>query len=272
MDLQIYDNAASLLRAFFRAKNYIEVNVQYKLSILAACEDPETISIFNFDGLAWPLVQTGQMHLENILLTNPDIEGVYCFTTSHRNERNPIPERHDLIFPMFEFEGRGKQGKLNYMLEDLVAFLNIDRHVYKTTYEHSCKDQGVSFIGDAEEKKLCTLFDMDGMGVTMLFDFPERSHPFWNMKKLENNLYQKIDVIFGGIETIGSAVREEDVDSMRERFFSISDGNYSGLLFKHFTEKRVMKELNEYLALPMTERFGGGIGMTRLVRYLEKLK
>jgi len=42
-------------------------------------------------------------------------------------------------------------------------------------------------------------------------------------------------------------------------------------LFNHFGRKRVEDELEEYLELDMFERFGGGIGVTRMVRaILEK--
>ena len=55
---------------------------------------------------------------------------------------------------------------------------------------------------------------------------------------------------------------------MRKRFNEISDGEYANLLFNHFGQKRVEDELEEYLKLDMFERFGGGIGVTRMVRAL----
>ena len=56
---------------------------------------------------------------------------------------------------------------------------------------------------------------------------------------------------------------------MRDRFHTISDGMYSELLFAHFGKDRVLAELDAFLALPMVERFGGGIGITRLIRGLK---
>ena len=56
---------------------------------------------------------------------------------------------------------------------------------------------------------------------------------------------------------------------MRERFFTIEQGEYANLLFTKFGKERVMAELDAYLALPMIPRFGGGIGLTRLARALE---
>ena len=52
---------------------------------------------------------------------------------------------------------------------------------------------------------------------------------------------------------------------MREQFHNISDGEYANLLFNHFGQKGVEDELDEYLSLDMFERFGGGIGVTRMV-------
>ena len=72
-----------------------------------------------------------------------------------------------------------------------------------------------------------------------------------------------------GMETIGSAERSCNVDEMREQFHTISDGEYSNLLFNHFGRKRVEDELEEYLKYDMFERFGGGIGVTRMVRAMQ---
>lgn len=50
----------------------------------AACEDPTTISSFDYGTNTWPLPQTGQMWLEYDLLTNPEEKGFFCVTTSYR--------------------------------------------------------------------------------------------------------------------------------------------------------------------------------------------
>ena len=38
------------LREFFEGRGFIEVHTQSRLSILAACEDPTTISTYNYGG------------------------------------------------------------------------------------------------------------------------------------------------------------------------------------------------------------------------------
>ena len=90
------------------------------------------------------------------------------------------------------------------------------------------------------------------------------------MKK-NGNYANKIDVIISGRETIGSAERSTDKDEMRELFHTISDGKYAELLYSLFGQERVEKELNEFLSLDFFPRFGGGIGMSRLMSAVSEL-
>ena len=46
-----YNQAVNRMRKFFLEKEYIEIAGQDHLSILAACEDPKTVSQFIFDGI-----------------------------------------------------------------------------------------------------------------------------------------------------------------------------------------------------------------------------
>ena len=110
--------------------------------------------------------------------------------------------------------------------------------------------------------------DSHPTGVGFITRFPYSTSPFWNMKK-EGNVANKCDVIIGGMETIGSAERSADVEEMRELFYTISDGGYAKLLFKLFGEERVEKELEEFLSYKFFPRYGGGIGLTRLISALK---
>ena len=56
---------------------------------------------------------------------------------------------------------------------------------------------------------------------------------------------------------------------IRDRFHTISDGEYASLLYELFGEKRVEKELEEFLSYDFFPRYGGGIGMTRLISALK---
>lgn len=253
------------LRQFFQEKKgYIEVPTQSRLSILAACEQPETISQFSLNNVLYPLPQTGQMWLEYELLNNPSWPGAYCITTSYRDEPNPIEGRHLRIFPMFEFEGHGGFASLKQLEEELLEFLGFE-HPIPVAYEDICQRYETQTIEAHHE----TVLAQEMGNVISLEKFPARTQPFWNMKYEGNGLYKKIDVLLHGMETIGSAERESDKQKMREEFFTISGGRYSKLLFDKFGKERVIKELDEYLAHDMFERFGGGIGLTRLARAME---
>ena len=105
---QDFTNTTNKLRTFFNELGFLEVHTQNRLSILAACEDPTTVATYNYSGEVWPLPQTGQMWLEYELLKDPTLPGVYCVSTSYRQEDNPVKGRHELIFPMFEFEAPGQ--------------------------------------------------------------------------------------------------------------------------------------------------------------------
>ena len=66
---QDFTNATNQLRTFFNDLGFLEVHTQNRLSILAACEDPTTVSTYDYAGQIWPLPQTGQMWLEYELST-----------------------------------------------------------------------------------------------------------------------------------------------------------------------------------------------------------
>ena len=110
-------------------------------------------------------------------------------------------------------------------------------------------------------------YDHEGQmtGPSMIKNFPNHTSPFWNMKQNGNGTAAKIDVILGGMETIGSAERSSDPKEMREMFHTISDGMYANLLYGQFGKVRVEKELENFLSLDFIPRVGGGIGLTRLI-------
>ncbi len=266
-DTQRYDATVRKLRAFFEGKGFLEVHTQSRLSILAACEDPSTIATFKYAGQVWPLPQTGQMWLEYELLTRPDVPGVYCVSTSFRNEPNPIPGRHNIIFPMFEFEARGDINDLRALEKELCTYLGFsDKQVHKK-YDDYARHYGIAELTSDHEASMTKDFS----SVSFIEYFPQKTSPFWNMKK-NGNYANKIDVILYGMETIGSAERSSNVKEMREQFHTISEGQYAQTLFNLFGRERVEKELEDFLSLPFVPRFGGGMGMTRMMRALELAK
>ena len=267
------------MRSFFDERGFLEVHTQNRLSILAACEDPTTVTTYEYTGNKWPLPQTGQMWLEYELLNNPDVPGFYCLSTSYRQEQNPVEGRHEMIFPMFEFEMPGTFDDLLQMENDLCKHLG-----FKTEHGRAPLDN-IDFPGGnylsmcgkytASDNILTdyheSLMYKEYGDVFFLTHFPYTTSPFWNMKKSPIPLSTggeaalKCDVIMGGMETLGSAERASDVDEMREQFHTISNGEYAQLLYNLFGKERVLKELDEFLQFDFIPRFGGGIGVTRMI-------
>jgi len=271
------------LRSFFINKGFQEVHTQNRLSILAACEDPTTVATYNYSDQIWPLPQTGQMWLEYELLTRPDLEGCFCVSTSYRQEQNPTEGRHELIFPMFEFEAPGNFEDLLQMENDLCKYLGFSCDHGRAPYNDLDFPGGMYdgvrakyCVDELEAKQEEELYQEYG-DVFFLTRFPESTSPFWNMKidgksASGENLANKCDVIMGGMETIGSAERATDVDEMRNQFYTISEGGYADLLFNLFGKERVEAELDEFLAHDFVPRYGGGIGVTRMISAMQRAK
>jgi aspartyl/asparaginyl-tRNA synthetase len=267
-DTTAFSEVANKLRSFCLEKGFVEVSTQDRLSILAACEDPDTVATYNYMGEVWPLPQTGQMWLEYELLTQPDLPGVFCVSTSYRNEPNPVPGRHKLIFPMFEFELKGGIKELQKFETELLEYLDFGSEAgftYKT-YDELKEHYKTKELTHKHENKMQTDFG----SIVFCQDFPTYTSPFWNMKKKGNTHAHKIDVIIAGNETIGSAERSTDAKEMTHEFYTISGGKYAQKLFDLFGKDRVEKELHEFLDLSFFPRSGGGIGLTRLINAMTK--
>lgn len=263
-----FNKVVKKLREFFWSKNFIEVHAQNRLSILAACEDPFNVQTFNYTGKVWPLVQTGQMWLEYEILTKPDVAGYFCLTTSYRMEPNPVPGRHDVIFPMFEFEFKGDINELMELQKELLDYLGYNKNnFYVNNYKAIAEEFDTTELDHSHEERLYK----EKSPVSFITDFPEFTSPFWNMKRNPNDdTAYKVDVILSGMETFGSAERELDKDVMRAKFESIMEGTYKNKLFELFGEERTRAELDEYLELNFIKRSGCGIGLTRLIKSMEK--
>ena len=258
IDPKKYTKTLDLLRSFFLSKGFLEVHTQNRLSILAACEDPETVATYNYSGDVWPLPQTGQMWLEYELLKNPEAPGFFCLSTSYRAAPNPVPGRHETIFPMFEFEMHGGVEELEKMEIELCEYLGIPLDPENiNTYDDWTNQYNTKELEHEHEEKI---------GRGMITKFPEWTSPFWNMSRNDDGTSRKIDVILNGMETIGSAERSTDKEQMRETFYTISDGKYAQLIIDLFGKERVEAELEEFLKFDFFPRSGGGIGVTRIMQ------
>lgn len=262
-DTIAFSEAVNKLRRFCLSKGFAEVHTQDRLSILAACEDPSTVATYTYMGEQWPLPQTGQMWLEYELLTRPELPGVFCVSTSYRNEQNPVPGRHKLIFPMFEFELKGDIEKLLEFEAEMLQYLGFGAkgdYVFKT-YDQLKGHYHTDELSHAHENQM----QKDFGPIVFCRDFPSYTSPFWNMRKKGDTHAHKIDVIMYGHETIGSAERSSNAEEMRQEFYTISQGGYAQKLFDLFGKRRVEKELEEFLSLEFFPRSGGGIGLSRLI-------
>lgn len=268
IDSEKFSSVVKKLRDFFLARNFIEVHTQNRLSILAACEDPFNVQTFQYAEKVWPLVQTGQMWLEYEILKKPDVAGYFCLSTSYRMEPNPVPGRHDIIFPMFEFEFKGNMEELIELQKELLVHLGYDKSkFYVNTYKAIAEEFETTELEHEHETRLYK----EKSEVSFITDFPEFTSPFWNMRRNPNDdTSRKVDVILSGMETFGSAERESDKEVMRSRFNNIMEGKYKNKLLELFGEERTMLELEEYLDLDFIPRSGCGIGVTRLIKSMEK--
>jgi aspartyl/asparaginyl-tRNA synthetase len=171
---------------------------------------------------------------------------------------------------MFEFEMPGDIDdlkKMEYELCEYLMFPKPEERTYADWQKHYQLASDYEMTAEEETKMF------DEFGATMITDFPEMTSPFWNMSRHENgSTSKKIDVILGGMETIGSAERSTDVEQMRDTFHTITDGAYSKLLFDLFGKERVEAELEKFLEFDFFPRVGGGIGMTRMIAALDKNK
>lgn len=261
-----YHATITKLREFFINRGFIEVATQPRLSILAACEDPTTIATYDYNGECWPLPQTGQMWLEHELLNNPEFLGLFCITTSYRQEKNPIKGRHETIFPMVEFETKGGLDVLEEIERELFEFLGLGlmNNFASGDYVDIAKQYNTEILEATHEEQIWE----DYGDVFFLKNFPQYTSPFWNMCK-NGDKAKKIDVILCGQETIGSAERSCDPQEMYNLFHTISNGEYASILYGKFGKTRVDTELDIFLNHNFFERCGGGIGITRLIRGLK---
>lgn len=266
VDPKKFSFVTNKMRTFFLQKGYLEVHTQNRLSILAACENPHSIAAYDYCGNVWPLPQTGQMWLEHELLTKPDVPGYFCVSTSYRNEDNPIKGRHHRIFPMFEFELHGTIQDLIQLEIELLEYLGFGQAAdfVHQDYEAMSEKYGVSIIEAEDETKIYE----DYGPIFFLENFPERTQPFWNMKRT-GDISHKVDVLMHGIETIGSAERSCSAEEQRASFYSIEDGNYANKLFELFGKDRVEAELEDFLSHDFFPRSGGGMGIPRMIRAFE---
>jgi len=241
--------------------------------ILDACENPESIVTKTVAGIKIPDEQTGQMGLEHLffdyyfLIEQKLIEGFCCLTQSVRDEKEP-EERHFHMFPMFEMEMAGDKERLYEVVSQLLKEFGFNTPV-RIKYEDACTELGVEIIGSKEEHELYLRYG----NCIALEDFPERSAPFFNMKR-EKGVAKKIDFLLFGEEVIGSAERSTDEQEMLSYFFSSNNGRFAGALVSLFGLVPVISSLFSFLKKVERKhvRSGFGMGIVRFINALIKLE
>ena len=98
------------------------------------------------------------------------------------------------------------------------------------------KEYEVDILETEHEQKMCEQYGE----ATIIQHFPERTSPFWNMRHKGDGIFNKVDVILYGQETIGSAERATDKVEMRQMFETISDGGYKEKLYDLFGKDRCL--------------------------------
>lgn len=282
IDPVTFNRIASIIRSTLEVNDLIWWQPS-EPSILAACEDPETLLHYKEQSTArlFPLQQTNQMWLEYALLSSikdgGSVNGLYCITESYRDEITQDKRHKDRIinkrFNMFEFELRGDFDEyLNLFVKILLNLGIKEDHIKEVEYQDACKifgkNPGTYILTDEDEVRLNEKI----APCILLTQFPERTNPFWNMRTDILGTALKCDLIIGGMECAGGAERSTDVASQERRFNSLP--NYKEKLYSEFGKDRVLKELDYYFSLltPYSVRSGCGIGLSRLAVGLERYK
>ena len=108
----------------------------------------------------------------------PNEKGFFCVSTSYRQEPNAKPGRHEIIFPMFEFEMPGDVDDLKDMEIELCEHLGFPELKDKT-YRAWASEFEVEELDHEHEEKI-------GNGI--ITHFPEFTSPFWNMSRNDDGV------------------------------------------------------------------------------------
>ena len=262
-----YHKTVSRLREFFTSRGFIEVHPQSRQSFLAIADDISTISTYKSGEETFLLPQSAHMWLEFELLKNPDLPGVFCCSTSYRHHKNPVPGRHENIFPIFDFETAGNIETMFELQKDLLKHFGFDLAALKSaSYNDITMDFGVRKIDAATESRIGHEYS----SIVRIADKPDALNPSWSSKRSGEQV-KTSDVILYGTETIGASERGTNPEHMRERFYTIDDGKFAQTLFDTFGQARVERELGEFLSLDLFPRSTGSIGLTRMINALRLL-
>lgn len=228
-------------REFFFREGYTEITTPTLTSIAGSCEDPTSLFTLDYFGRRAYLVQTGQLYLESYIA---ELGMVYTITHSFRVERG-ADKRHLVEFVLVEAEAADmeldslltlQQRLIRAVANSLLAFcdtakgpgLNRERLVQlqspfgRFTYDEALKllaanERPIPWGSDLN--RACEAVLTSAAGPCFVTHFPE-SIKFFNMKRDPSHpgTVQSSDLILPEVgETVGSSVREENVEVLLER-------------------------------------------------------
>lgn len=207
-------------------------------------------------------------------------QGYFTEGNSFRDERIIGDWRHSRSFLMSEFElfaSSQESAEAELTLFNIKLLHNLGfKDVKVMNYSDICNKYKVSKIGDNEETAVVLTNNCNPVIITR---FTPISDPYWNMHKLPNGTFAKQDLILAaynpvlrktvGLECGGTAVRSCDIKHMHDMFYKQDNGNYARTMNEYFGTGRIQCELEKFFKNTFIPRFGGGIGVERLLAAME---
>lgn len=253
---------------------------------LAACENHKAIASTVFGNRIAALPQTAQMLLETYLLLFDDVNSIYTQSISYRDEEIVKDSRHLRLFSMLEIEQRGGFDKLKMFLE-LFSEYFFGKSIKFVSYFEALELVGKKLndtLSEADETVIVGEYDCP----VGLYYFPESSNPYFNMSRTtftykgkDYRVAEKIDLLVKdregrALEVGGFAKRSSDILDIINNFETLMDGAYKNTLYAIAGKSAINKEFDQYLTIlqaaiyrNMAERWGGGIGILRLLETMQ---
>lgn len=271
-----YNSLMKRMKEFCYKKQFVEMPAQNNnLQLVAACEDPFNVVMSKHQGEIWPEPQSAQMNEEFAIMHYPFVDGVFCISTSTRDEDRVDSDRYFYKFPMLEVEFWGKLSNLINFQKELLEYLGFGpRDSFpELYYTDLMKQYGVKELTHEHEDRMCK----DYGPIVFLKQFPDFTDPYWNMNNTDPEdlrdpnipCSDKVDGIFYGREASGGAQRSCDPKKMMENFEQIVNGEFAKMMYNKFGRIRVLSELESYHSLKFKVRSGVGFGISRVIRAVQ---
>lgn len=252
-----YHYVINAVKFFFLEKGFYECFTENMLSMFSVC-DPFNVKIYECDKQKFTFIQTNQICLDEELLKNPSVSGFFCITNVYKKDSLST-------YPILEFILNGNINSLEVLEKELLNYLEYHQ-------VSKCVEQDYSYISKKKNADVICLSDdikqkiHEKFGtVFFLKNYPEYANTHWNIKKNQNNTYNKITVILSGQEVIESYENDTDKKQIFETFTTMQNGTYNKKLYELFGEKYVNETLNNYLSNTFITRSSGKIYINELI-------